>query len=183
MKLLTQLAFLAVLLTASLSIARERQRGVLAMLFSKPVPRWSLVIAKGAAHLSIGVVGLVLGAVLDFAVVWVAYGQPDAVAFAALNGLMLIWFATYVAVGMAASCTARTEGGAIGWVAVFTAILLLLGAIPKFGAIAPGGLTAWAHELASGGAVHPNGGAIALSVVLLVIALIRAIDRLEQAEL
>jgi hypothetical protein len=57
------------------------------------------------------------------------------------------------------------------------------GSLPRYGALFPSGMVNWAGQLGVETAVAPNGGALALSIVLIVLCLIGAVAYFEVEEL
>ena len=66
--------------------------------------------------------------------------------------------------------------------AVCSVFVLLVGSIPQYGALTPGGLVTWAGQLAIGETLAPNVGALATSLVLVLLALIIALAVFEKQE-
>ena len=89
----------------------------------------------------------------------------------------------FAAATLLGSAIARSTGVAAGIAVGITALLLLAGSIPNLGALAPGSLVSWAGQLALGNEVAPNAGAIVMSVVLVLLALVASIAVLEEQEI
>jgi ABC-type transport system involved in multi-copper enzyme maturation permease subunit len=99
------------------------------------------------------------------------------------NLLLWLWLLTFAAVTLLGSALAPSTGVAAGIGFGGAVALLLAGSIPRYGALAPAGLVGWASQLglAQRGAV--NGGALAASVVWIVVCLIVAVAVFETQEL
>ena len=80
------------------------------------------------------------------------------------------------------SVLGRSTPAAAGWAALGAVILLLAGSLPTYGALAPSGLVAWASQLALGAEGGPNGGSLAMSLVLILLLVISSVAVFEQQE-
>ena len=97
-----------------------------------------------------------------------------------------MWLLTFVTVALLGSTVGSTTAAAAGVGFGGSVLLLLAGSLPGVGALAPGGLVAWATELgtrAAGDQVTANGGALVMSLVVVVMCLIAAVGVFEEQEL
>ncbi|KPK11611.1 MAG: hypothetical protein AMJ56_05975, partial [Anaerolineae bacterium SG8_19] len=100
------------------------------------------------------------------------FDTVNLVAFLAINLLLLAWILVFAAITLLGSALGRTTVAAGGVAFLGSVLVFLLGSIPQFGALAPGGLITWANQLAVGESVAPNTGALAMSLVFVLILLI-----------
>ena len=163
------------------AVTQEKERGTAAMMLSKPLPRWAFLAAKFAA------LGLVFGASLALAgagayyYIWLLFGPLDLAAWAALNGLLLVFTLVFVALTLLCSVLTRSQAAAGGIAFGGLVLLTILGAIPQVGQYLPGALVTWAGRLFAGGAsAWP---ALAVSLGLIAAALATAWWRFEGQEL
>ncbi len=181
LKNMSQFAVILALLLAMGAVTQEKERGTAAMMLSKPLPRWAFLAAKFAA------LGLVFGGSLVLAgagayyYTWLLFGPLDLAAWAALNGLLLVFTLVYVAVTLLCSVLTRSQAAAGGIAFGVLVVLAILGAIPQIGQYLPGELVTWAGRLIVGGAsAWP---ALAVSLGLIAAALAAAWWRFEGQEL
>jgi hypothetical protein len=100
-----------------------------------------------------------------------------------MNFLLLVWLLVFVAVTVLGSTLGSSTGGAAGIAAVGSVVILILGSIPTIGELMPGALVGWALQLFLANLSLPNGGALAMGVVLIIVFLIGSIAVFEQQEL
>ena len=74
----------------------------------------------------------------------ILFGEFALAPFLLSNALLYLWLLIYAAVTMLGSTVGRTTGAGAGIAAAGAIVLLAAGAIPRYGALAPGGLIAWA---------------------------------------
>lgn len=110
------------------------------------------------------------------------FESVDASGFLAANLLLLAWLLVFVAVTLLGSALGKSTAAAAGWSALGAVILLLAGSVPQYGALAPSGLVAWAGQLASGSQGGPNGGALAMSLALVLVFLVASMAVFEEQE-
>jgi len=93
-----------------------------------------------------------------------------------------------VAVALLGSTLAKTVGAAAGVGLAGAVVLLLAGSLPVVGALAPGGLVTWVGQMGASlagaeEAVVANGGAIAMSLVIVLMCLLTSVAVFERQEL
>ena len=182
-KNLTQFGFILAVLLGMGAVAGERERGTAALILSKPLPRWAFIMAKFAAQALVYLLAFGLAA-LGAAYYTSLLFEPLAFGpFMFGNLLLWVWLLTFASVTLLGSSLAPSTGVAAGIGFGGAVALLLAGSIPRYGALAPAGLVGWASQLglAQRGAV--NGGALAASVVWIVVCLIVAVAVFETQEL
>ena len=181
LKNMSQFAVILALLLTMGSVTQEKERGTAAMMLSKPLPRWAFLAAKFAAlGLTFGL-SLVLAGAGAFYYIWLLFGPVDLAAWAAVNGLLLVFTLVYVALTLLGSVMARSQTAAGGLGFGVLIVLSILGAIPQIGHYLPGDLVTWAgHLIAGGPAAWP---ALGVSLALIAGALAVAMWRFERQEL
>jgi ABC-2 type transport system permease protein len=171
---------LAVLLTMGI-VAVEKERGTAAMMLVKPFPRWAFLGAKFAALGLTFAASLALAGAGAYYYMTLLFGPLDIGAWAALNGLLLLFTLVYVAVTLLCSVVARSQAAAGGLAFVLFIVLAIPGALPQVGQYLPGALVSWARNLVAGGpAAWP---ALLVSVVFIGVALAAAWWQFEKQEL
>jgi ABC-2 type transport system permease protein len=188
-KNLAQFGFILAILLAMGVVVGEKERGIVPMILSKPMPRWAFIASKFTAQM-----GMYLG---GFALAGLGAYYYTVI----LNGLLFLWLLTFVALGLLGSVLGGSTIAAAGIGLGLSVALMLAGNLPQYGALLPGGLMSWATQVglkAAGVAASPlsglgtspeaaqmvaNGGAAASAVAVIVIALVLAIGVFEQQEL
>ncbi|MBN2084149.1 MAG: YhfC family intramembrane metalloprotease [Anaerolineales bacterium] len=197
-KNLTQFGFLLAVLLAMGTVAGEKEHGVAPMILSKPMPRWAFIAAKFTAQSVMYLVCFALSGAGAYYYTWILFGPLDPGAFLLVNGLLLVWILTFVALAVLASTLGKTTVSAGGIGFVLAVFFMLAGSIPRYGVLFPQGLLSWADQAAQtaagktassaltsalAGQIYVNGGALASAVVLIVICLILTVGFFEQQEL
>jgi ABC-2 type transport system permease protein len=164
------------------SIVGEKEKGTAAMILSKPMPRWVFITSKFVSQTLVYSLGFILAMIAAYYYTVFLFGPIDFFAFLVVNILLLLWLLVFVAVTIFGSTVGRTTGAAAGVALVGSVLILLAGSIPRYGALAPSGLVIWAGQLLIGNETIPNGGSVALSLVLIMVALIAALAVFEEQE-
>ncbi|GAB4580674.1 MAG: hypothetical protein Fur0022_34160 [Anaerolineales bacterium] len=202
LKNLSQFGFILAILLIMGAVVGEKERGVLPMILSKPMPRWAFIASKFTAQLGMYLGGFILAGVGAYYYTVILFGALDFGGFALLNGLLLLWLLPFVALGLLGSVIGRSTVAAGGIGLGLSVGLMLLGSIPQYGALFPGGLLAWATQVglkAAGASASPlsggmgvssalaeftaQGGAAASAVVIILLALVLTLGVFEQQEL
>ena len=179
---LTQFGLIMAVLLGMGAVAGEKERGTAPLILSKPLPRWAFVLSKFVAQALVYLLGFglaLLGAAYYTSLLFtpLAFGP-----FVLGNLLLLVWLLTYAAITLLASTLTRSTGAAAGGALLGAVLLLLAGAFPRLGQLAPGALVAWAGQLGLETAVTANGGALVASVALIVVCLVTAVAVFEVQE-
>jgi ABC-2 type transport system permease protein len=182
-KNITQFGLILAILLGMGAIAGEKEKGTAAMVLSKPLPRPTFVTSKFIAQGVVYLLAFALAGVAAYYYTLFLFGALDAAAFVFGTFLLWLWLMVFAAATLLSSAIARSTGVAAGIAAGLTVLLLLAGSIPNLGALAPSGLVSWAGQLALGGDAAPNAGAIAMSVVLVLLALTASVAVLEEQEI
>lgn len=182
-KNLTQFGFILAILLGMGSIVGEREKGTAAMIMSKPMPRWAFIISKFVSQALVYSVAFILAMVAAYYYTVFLFGSLDFFPFFVVNLLLLLWLLVFVAVTIFGSTFGRTIGAAAGIALAGSVLILLAGSIPRYGALAPGGLVTWASQLVIRNETLPNGGSIALSFILILMALVASLAVFEEQEL
>jgi ABC-2 type transport system permease protein len=185
-KNITQFGFVLAVLLGMGAVAGEKERGTAAMIMSKPMSRWAFVTSKFAAQAAVYCLSFGVAAAGGYLYTLLLFGPIDLGNFLLINLLLLAWLLPFVAVALLGSTLASTTGAAAGVGFGGSVVLLLAGSLPGVGALAPGGLIAWATQLStgtSGDQVMANGGALVMSCVIVLMCLIAAVGVFEEQEL
>jgi ABC-2 type transport system permease protein len=180
---ITQFGFILAILFGMGAIAGEKDKGTAAMILSKPLPRWAFVISKFITQALLYLLAYALAGTAAYYYTSLLFEPVDAGLFLVVNVLLYLWLLVLVAVTLVGSAIGRSTGAAAGIAAILAILLLLAGSIPKYGVLTPGGLVSWARQLALGVEGAPNGGALAMALALIVVALINAVAAFEEQEL
>ncbi len=178
----SQFGILLIILLTMGVIAQEKERGTAAMLFTKPVRRSAVVLAKWITGVSVILVGLAIGGFGCLAYTAMLFEGLPLGTFIALNLLMAVYFTVYLSITLLASAVARSQSmaavGAFGGLVV----LLVLDSLPRIGDYTPGKLPGWGATLVLGG--HTTAwAALGVSAVIIVAAVALACWQLEREEI
>ncbi|HSF80712.1 MAG TPA: YhfC family glutamic-type intramembrane protease [Anaerolineales bacterium] len=197
-KNLSQFGFILAVLMAMGVVVGEKERGVAPMIISKPMSRWAFVSSKLAAQALMYLVGFILAGVGAYYYTLFLFGPLALGDYALLNGLMILWLLVFVALSLLGSTLAGSTVAAGGIGLGLSVVLMLVGTLPRYGALLPGGLLGWATQLgqraagvaaslpgsaAVSGQLMANGGAAASALVVILMSLVLAIGIFEQQEL
>ena len=182
-KNITQFGFILAVLLGMGAVAGEKERGTAAMILSKPLPRWAFVLSKFIAQSLVYALAFAVATLSAYYYTLLLFDPLALGEFLFANVLLLLWLLAFAAVTLLGSTIAASTSAAAGIALAGAVILLLAGALPRIGVLAPAGLVAWASQLGLATAVPPNGGAIAATVVIIVICLVTAVALFEIQEL
>jgi ABC-2 type transport system permease protein len=173
-KNMSQFGILLALLMTMGVVVQEKERGTAAFFLTRPVSRETFLLAKFTAWVVTFVVSLGLAALGCWYYTLILFEPLPWGAFLALNGLMLVVFLVYTALGLLSSTLAHSQGVAVG-LAFLTLILVGgVGAIPVISGYAPGKLFGWGASLLLGGG-EAGWAALWVSLGILAAALALAI--------
>jgi ABC-2 type transport system permease protein len=182
-KNITQFGFIIALLLGMGAVAGEKERGMTAMILSKPMPRWSFVVSKFVAQALVYALGFLLAALGAHYYTLILFDGFNLSLFLVSNALLWVWLLVFAAITLLGSTIGQTTAAASGMALLGSVLLLLAGSLPKIGAFAPSGLVAWASQLGLGGNVTANSGALVANIVIIVVSLITAVAVFETQEL
>jgi ABC-2 type transport system permease protein len=179
----SQLGYLVVLLVGMGLVATEKERGTAALLFCRPLPRTTFVIAKWLALMALVTSGTAVAAVVGAVYAAVLFDTFDGVAWLGALGCLTAWLIAYGSVALLASALVRSLAAAAATGVALSIGMAILGAVPGFGQVMPGVLLARATALATGKAAAPVGGALAMVAVVAILSVLGGAARLEREEL
>jgi ABC-2 type transport system permease protein len=172
---------LAVILLGMGMIAVEKEKGTAALLFSKPVRRCSVVVAKSMAAVATLSIGLFLGAVANAIYTAILFEALPPGRYISANILLLVVFAFYLTLALFASSLAKTQAQAAAGSFVGLILFLTLGVIPRLDSYLPGRLSVWSESLLLGGDLVAW-GALFVTAALIALLLAGACYSLSQEE-
>lgn len=197
-KNLSQFGFILAILLAMGMVVGEKERKTIPMILSKPLPRWVFITSKFSAQLLMYLVIFILSSIGAYYYTIILFGSLDLADFLLLNGLMLLWLLTFVALGLLGSTLGKSTVAAGGIGMGLSVVLMLAGNLPRYGSLLPGGLMSWATVLGQRAAgvtasmpgsgltsteMLTNAGAAVSALVVIVMALVLSIGVFEQQEL
>lgn len=182
-KNVSQFGVLLVTLLAMGSLAQEVERGTLAVLFTRPVRRSAVVLAKWLVWAATLLIGLVVGGLLGWFYTWILFEPLPVIPFLQLNLLMLVFLLVYLSVTLLASALARTQAIAAGAAFIGLILLLVLSSLPYLGEYMPGQLNAWGSALVSGVDGEAAWMALVVSLAIILLSVVIACLRLEREEI
>ena len=183
-KNITQFGFLLAILLGMNAVAGEKESGTAAMILSKPMPRWAFIISKFLAQVIMYASAFLVAGLGAYYYTLLLFGSFDLGIFMAINLLLLTWLITFVAASLLGSVLGSSVAAAAGIGMGFCIALLLAGSIPRYGALFPSGLMAWASMLGTDSTkASANAGALALCFTLIVLFLLWSVAVFEQQEI
>jgi len=197
-KNITQFGFLLAVLLGMGAVVGEKERGVAAMILSKPMARGTFITSKFSAQGLIYLAGFILAGIGAYYYTLVLFGTPEFTSFILLNLLLWLWLMPFVGLSLLGSTLGKSTVAAGGIGVLLSVALMLVGSLPQITPLLPGGLVGWATQAgqqSSGvqlaaeaanplsGALAVPGGTAAAAVVVVVMALVLAVGIFEQQEL
>ncbi len=197
-KNISQFGFIMALLLGMGLVAGEKEHGTASLVLSKPMTRWAFISSKLAAQMIVYLLGFVIATLGCYFYTIVLFGSLNLGPFLLLNLMLLFWLLPFVALTLLGSVIGKSTGAAAGIALVFVIALMLAGSLPFVGSLMPGSLANWASQLgnqAAGVAASSpgslpmdapslaNGGALAASLVILIMGLVLSIGLFEKQEL
>ena len=182
-KNLTQFGFILAILLGMGAIVNEKERGTAAIILSKPLPRWAFILSKFSAQIQVYLLSFLVAACGGYYYTYFLFETVSFVDFMLVNLLMFIWILPIASATLFGSTLARSTGAAAGIGVGISGLILLAGNIPQISMLTPGGLVAWASQIGTGSTAAPNGGAIAVSIVLSLMFIISSLGIIERQEI
>ncbi len=209
-KNLQQFGFMIAVLLGMGAIAGEKEKGTAALILCKPLPRWAFVCSKFTAQTLVYILGFLIAMACTFYYTWFLFGPVSIGAFAFCNLLLFVWLMAFVAVTLTGSALTSSLGAAAGVGFGGSVLLMLAGSIPLVGSVMPGALLAWATQVGLGastglvastgpvvatglvastnpvvatGQITANGGALVMTIVIVILGVLGAMAAFEQQEL
>lgn len=180
---ITQFGFIIVILIGMGVVAAEKEKGTAAMILSKPLSRAGFLNSKFVAQALIYFLAFILVVAGGYYYTTLLFGDLQIWSFVSLNLLLFLWILVFVAVTLLGSTLGNSTGAAAGFSLAGAVFLLLLGTIPRYGALLPSGLLAWAGQIGSQLEQSANWGAVTMSLVIIILCLIAALGVFERQEL
>jgi len=195
---LSQFGFILAVLLAMGMVVGEKERGVAPMILSKPMARWAFIASKFTAQSLMYLAAFFLAAIGAYYYTLFLFGSLEPGGFLLLNLLLLLWLLTFVGLSLLGSTLGKSTVAAGGIGLGLSVAQMLLGTIPNYGVLLPGGLMTWATLLgksAAGvdlggdaasllsGALGAQGGAAASALAIILMSLVLAVGLFEQQEL
>ncbi len=122
------------------AIAAEKERGLAAMLFVRPVRRTSAVLAKWLMWALVLLVSVIVSGILAYAYTLVLFGSLPFGPFLLLNALLYLAFLPYLTLALMASALVKSQGAAAGLAFGSWILLMIVNSLPRIGEYMPGQL-------------------------------------------
>ncbi len=149
-KNVSQFGLIVIIVISMGVVAQEIERGTAAMLLTKPVRRYAVILSKWLAGTGGILFGLALAAV-GFTFYTLVLFEPFSLTdFLALNLLLGVFLLFYMSLALLASTLARTQAMAAAGAFGGLLLVLILDALPGIGEYLPSQLIAWGVSLFSG---------------------------------
>jgi ABC-2 type transport system permease protein len=165
------------------AVAGEKEKGTAAMVLSKPIPRWIFILSKYIAQGSVYLLAISSAGLAAYYYTSYLFDGLHFSGFAMANFLIYLWLMVLAAVSLLGSSIGKTTAAAAGIALLGGIILLLSGAIPRYGALFTSGLINWATASSMNIEGVANGGALATALGLILLMLVGAIASIEEQEI
>ena len=152
-KNVSQFGILLALLFSMGAVAAEKEKGTAALVLSKPMPRFTFVLAKFCALVLTFTCGLVLAGCFGYYYAEVLFGAVAPLPWVLMNGLLLLYLLIYVAITLFFSTITRTQYVAAGGAFGVLVVLGIVGSLPGLERYSPAVLIQNSALLMSGQAV------------------------------
>jgi len=181
---ITQFGFIVVILVGMGAVAGEKERGTAGVVLSKPLPRGVFIISKFSSQALMYLLGFIIACAAGYYYTILLFGKLDLHIFLGINALLFLWVLVFASVTLLGSTLGNSTGAAAGFALAGSLILIISGSIPNTGGLLPNGLLAWSYQIAEGSLeISNNWGSVALSLVILLFALVVALGAFERQEL
>jgi len=178
-----QFGVLAAILIAMGAIARERESGTAALVLSKPVGYPAFVLAKFKALGVTTLIAVLLGGLACWGYTHLLFDGAPGLGFLYANAILLLYLLLAVAITLMYSSFFKSQlaAGALGLVTVIG--LSVVSSLPWVGKYLPGALVGWGNQLLAGAPGGEAWGALAVTMVLIVLSLFLAWTALKRKEI
>lgn len=180
-KNISQFGIVVVIIIAMGVMAQEIERGTMAMLLTKPVERWAVILTKWIAGVLSILLGLFMAAVGFTFYTLILFGQFAWLDFILLNCLIAIFLIFYLTLALLASTLARSQAMAAAIAFGGLILVMILDALPRIGDYFPSQLLSWGSGL-FGSQIQPAWTALIISLVMIAVFLGGAILRFQNEE-
>lgn len=169
LKNLGQTGILAAILLAMGSVATDKERGIAALLLTKPVSRGAYLLTKLLAIGATLLVGVALAGAATYGyTAWLFEPLPVA-GYAAMCALLLLQLLVYAALTFLGSTLTKSSLAAAGIGIAGLVLIATVSALPEVGKYTPGGLPGPARALALGQPLPDLVAPLAASICLVVV--------------
>ena len=141
-KNITQFGVVLALLFGMGSVASEKDKGTAAMVLSKPMPRFTFLLAKFAANTLLFFMAIVLAGAACYYYTLVLFGKLAVVPYLEMNGLILLYLLVWVSLSLFFSTLTKTQYIAIGLSVGLLILFGIISAIPGLNQYTPDSLVA-----------------------------------------
>ena len=180
---MTQFGFILVILVGMGAVAGEKERGTAGMVLSKPLSRGSFLFSKYFSQVLLYLLAFIIASAAGFYYTYFLFDEVGTGIYLSINGLLLLWVLIIAGVTLLGSTLGNSTGAAAGFSLGGAILLLIAGSIPGIGALLPGGLLAWAGQIAAQSEGASNWGAVVMGIVLILFCLVTALGIFERQEL
>jgi ABC-2 type transport system permease protein len=181
---MTQFGFILVILLGMGAVAGEKEQGTAGMVLSKPLSRGAFLLSKFFSQVMLYLLGFIIALGAGYYYTDVLFGDLEAATFLGINALLLLWLLVFASITLLGSSLGNSTGAAAGFALAGSILLIILGSLPNIGALLPNGILGWAAQVAEGSQdTFGNWGAVALSIVIILMALVSALGIFERQEL
>ena len=180
---MTQFGFILVILVGMGAVAGEKERGTAGMVLSKPLSRGSFLFSKYFSQVLLYLLAFIIATAAGYYYNYFLFDEVGTGIYLSINVLLLLWVLIIAGVTLLGSTLGNSTGAAAGFSVGGAVLLLIAGSIPSIGALLPGGLLAWAGQIAAQSKGASNWGAVVLGGVLILFCLVTALAVFERQEL
>ncbi|MCL2149805.1 MAG: ABC transporter permease [Dehalococcoidia bacterium] len=180
---MVQFGVLVIVLVAMGAISRERESGTAALVLSKPAGYTAFVVAKFKAIGATTLIGTILGGLACWGYTYILFEEAPVWGFFCQNALLLLYLLLTIAMTLLFSSLFRRQltAGALGLVSII--VLSIASGLPWFGKYLPGELVSWGNYLLVDEPTSAAWGAVAVTLVFIILSLYLAGTILQKKEI
>lgn len=150
-KNISQFALIVGILMTMGAVSQEKDKGTAALMLVKPLSRWTFLLAKLMALLTVFAVSILLAGLGAYCYTLFLFGPMPLLSWLMLNVLLLVYTLVYVALTLFFSTLGRSQALAGGLALAAMAVLGILGSIPGVSDFVPARLVNWGTTLMTQG--------------------------------
>ncbi len=177
-----QFGILLVILLTMGVVAQEKERGTAAMLFTKPVRRSTVVLAKWITGMTVIFAGWVVDGLGCLAYTAGLFEPLPVTTFLLMNLLLWAYLGVFLTVALLASTFARTQAVAAAGAFGGLILLIVMGSLPRINDYMPAKLVGWGSSLVLKGDITAW-PALGISAGIILLCLVIACLRIEREEI
>lgn len=179
---LVQFGFILALLVTMGVVVQEKERKTAALVLTKPLSRWSFLLAKFVALGLTFLIGTLIAGIAAYYYTLLLFEAPSLSGWLVLNSLLWVFLLVHVAITLFFSTLSRSLVAAGGFAFAALVVVSLLGSLPRVGDYFPSQLIGWGRQAALGGS-ETAWPALLVSLGLIIVSLVASWLLFERQEI